>query len=56
MIGFKQIEFFHHTRCDDAGRIRYSTDPHAPSARAVGKVWRNPMSILVLDRGARPKP
>jgi hypothetical protein len=41
---------------EEAGRIQYTTDSHAPSARAVGKVWRNPMSILVLDRGARPKP
>jgi len=43
-------------RYADAGRIQYTTDQHVPSARAVGKVWRNPMSILVLDRGARPKP
>jgi hypothetical protein len=43
-------------RYDEAGRIQYTTDPRAPSARPVGKVWRNPMSILVFDRGALPKP
>lgn len=43
-------------RYHDGARTQYTTDPLTPSASAVGKVWRNPMSVLVLDRAARPKP
>jgi len=46
-------------RSADGSRV-YSTEPQMPnqqlqrSADAICRVWRNPASLLILDRGAKP--
>jgi hypothetical protein len=37
-----------------AGRPVYSSRPRSPDDPPVARVWRNPMSLVILDRGARP--
>jgi hypothetical protein len=41
-------------RHSDADARRYSTDPPPGNPAPLCRVWRNPMSLLILDRDARP--